>query len=96
MREDFLARRPFFYENDCNSETKSRKIDPKCEMNRLSEGYNRAVDHIWGHIAKNGFLGKKTSLQAQKMTFQPQKIIHSSEGRIHARQYRQPYGIDFV
>ena len=36
--EDLLTRQPgFFYEND--SETKSQKI----EMNRLSEGYKRAV-----------------------------------------------------
>ena len=38
--EDFLARRPFFfYENGRNSEQRFEKSIPKCEIDRLSEGY---------------------------------------------------------
>ena len=33
------------------------KSIPRCEMDRLSEGYKQAIDKIWSPMAKNGFLG---------------------------------------
>ena len=40
-------------------------------MNRLSEGYKRAVDQNWGRTAKIGFLGKNRDqmnpIAAQKL-----------------------------
>ena len=57
--EDFLVRRPFFCENRRNSKTKVQKLIPRCKMDRLSEGYKRAVNQIGGCIAKNKFLGRR-------------------------------------
>ena len=39
---------------------------PIWEMKRLSEGYKRAVDQNWGHMAKNGIFGQKPRFWAQK------------------------------
>ena len=35
-------------------------------MNDLSEGYKRAVDQNWGHMANIGFFGQKPRLRAKK------------------------------
>ena len=35
-------------------------------MNRLSEGYKRAVDQNWGCMAKIGFSGQKTDIWGPK------------------------------
>ena len=35
-------------------------------MSRLSKGYKRIVDKIWGRVAKIGFWGQKPRFQAQK------------------------------
>ena len=52
--EDFWAHwQGLFYENDCNSEAKSRKINPKGTK-------------VWGPIAKNEFIGQNPRLWAQK------------------------------
>ena len=61
--EDFSARLPFFfYENDCTSETTSRKINPKNAYEpSLSEGYKQAIDNILGPIAKTDFFGQNLS-----------------------------------
>ena len=46
--EDFLTRRPsFFYEYGLTRKRKVEKLIPRWEMNRLSEGYEQAVDKIW-------------------------------------------------
>ena len=56
---DFLARLPFFfYENGHNLGTKSQKIVSNVGMNRLSEGYKRAIDQNWGRKAKRRVLGQ--------------------------------------
>ena len=52
--EDFWAHwQGLFYENDCNSEAKSRKINPKGTK-------------VWGPIAKNEFIGQNPRFWAQK------------------------------
>ena len=38
-------------------------------MDRLSEGYKRAIDKIWGPMAKNGFSGRNPKFLAQKKHF---------------------------
>ena len=38
---------------------KVKKLIPKCNMNRLSEGFKRAVDKIWGRMAKTEFRAQK-------------------------------------
>ena len=55
-----------FYENGRNSETKSWNSIPRCEMDRLSEGYKRAIDKICGPIAKNGVFVQSPSFPAPK------------------------------
>ena len=35
-------------------------------MNGLSEGYERAVDQNWGHMAKIGFFWQKTEVSGSK------------------------------
>ena len=67
--EDFLTRRPsffFFTKTAITRERKVKKSFPTWEMNRLSEGYKRAVDQNWGHVAKIGFLGETPIFRAQK------------------------------
>ena len=67
--KDFLTRRPsFFYEYSHNSGSKSRKLIPRCNMNRLSKGYKRTVDKILGRMATNGCSGQKPSFWAKKKT----------------------------
>ena len=85
--EDFLARRPsfFFTKTAITRERKVEKSLPIWEMNLLSEGYQRAVDQNWGHMANIGFLGQKPRFQAQKKAFtslmetmfgpRPEKIV---------------------
>ena len=49
--------------------TQKRKVEKsivRCEMDRLTEDYKRAVDKICSRTAKNGFLGQKTSFRSQK------------------------------
>ena len=51
-----------------NDKSKSRQV-PRCKMDRLSEGYNRAIDKIWGPMAINRVL-------SQNLSFWDQKYIH--------------------
>ena len=41
---------------------KVRNSIRRCEINRLAEGYKRAIDIIRGPLAKNGFLGRNPIL----------------------------------
>ena len=54
---------------------KVKKATPKLLMNRLSEGYKRAVDKIWAHMAKNGFSGRKSSFRAPKKSLRRGKVV---------------------
>ena len=56
----------FFTKTTVTRKRKVKKSIPKCEMDRLSGGYKRARDKIWGHMAKNGFSGREPSFLAQK------------------------------
>ena len=56
----------FFTKTTVTRKRKVEKSIPKCEMDRLSGGYKRARDKIWGHMAKNGFSGREPSFLAQK------------------------------
>ena len=42
------------------------KLFRRLEINHLSEGYKRAVNKIWGCVAKIGFLGQKTDISGYK------------------------------
>ena len=63
----------FFTETAVTPEWKVEKSFPRWEMNGHSEGYKRAVDQNWGHVAKIGFLGQKLKFWAKKkaLTFVP-------------------------
>ena len=47
------------HENGCNSETKSRKM----------EGYKRAIEEIWGPIAKNGLSGQNPKILGKEKCY---------------------------
>ena len=74
--ENFLVRRAFFFllKNGGNSETKSRRIDPKVSNQPTYQGL-RAIDNIRGPVAKNRFSGRNQNFWAQKE--------HSLLGRNH-------------
>ena len=58
--EDFLMGQPdFFTKTAVTPEQKVEKSFLRWEMNGHSEGYKRAVDKNWGHIAKTEILGPK-------------------------------------
>ena len=40
-----------------------KKSIPRLELNRLTEGYEWAIDKIWGSMGKNGDLGQKPSFR---------------------------------
>ena len=71
--EDFLRRRRFFTKTAKTRERKVKKSLPTWEMNRLSEGFKRAVAQNWGRMAKIGFFGQKLKFWVQKkgFTFSP-------------------------
>ena len=56
----------FFTKTAITRERKVEKSLPIWEMNLLSEGYQRAVDQNWGHMANIGYLGQKRRFWAQK------------------------------
>ena len=64
--EDFLAHQLFFffYEKSRNSETKSQKIDPKVRNGSSFRELQKAIDKIWGGMAKKRIFGpaKKRAL----------------------------------
>ena len=62
----FAASEGHPHENGRNSETKSQKIDPRCQIDRLSKGYKRAIDEIRGPMEKNGFSGRKPKILSKK------------------------------
>ena len=49
----------------------SKKLIPRLELNHLTEGYEWAIDKIWGSMGKNGDLGQKPSFRAQKIPLKP-------------------------
>ncbi len=56
--QDFLLRRRVTLTETAG--TRKRKVEKsirRCQIDRLCEGYKRAIDEIRGPIAKNGFLG---------------------------------------
>ena len=53
----------FIFKGTVTWKRKVEKSIPRCEMDRLSEGYKWAVDKIWDHIAKNWFLGRNPKIQ---------------------------------
>ena len=64
----FGALAVFFYKNGGNSETKSRRIDPKVSNQPTYQGL-RAIDNIRGPVAK-------TDSQAEIRIIGPKKNIH--------------------
>ena len=56
----------FFTKTSVTRKLKVNKLFRKLEMNRLSEGYKRAIDKIWGPIAKHGFFGQNPGFWAKK------------------------------
>ena len=57
------AGRFLFLQKGCNSETKSRKINPKVGNEPSLQGSQKwDVDKIWGRMAKNRVLGQKKTL----------------------------------
>ena len=49
----------FFTTTAVTRKWKAEKLIPRSNMARLSEGYKRAIDKIWGRKAKNGFSRRK-------------------------------------
>merc|ERR1712112_661769 len=62
----FAASEGHPHENGCNSETKSRKWIQRCQIDRLREGYKRAIDKIRGPIAKNRLSGQNPKILVKK------------------------------
>ena len=56
----------FFYENSCNSETKSRKIDPKVRNRPSRRGLQTGHLRNPGPKAKNGFSCQNPNFWAKK------------------------------
>ena len=56
----------FFNKTTVTRKQKVEKSIPRCEMDRLSEGYKRAIDKILGPIAKNGLFWPKSEFLGQK------------------------------
>ena len=56
----------FFTKTAVSRKRKVEKSIRRCQINRLAEGYKRAIDKIWGPIAKKGFLGRNPNFWAQK------------------------------
>ena len=56
----------FFCKMTVTQKQKVKKSIRRCEIDRLSEDFKRAIDKIWGPKAKNGILGRKLSFWAQK------------------------------
>ena len=57
--QDFLLRRRITpTETAVNRKQKVEKWIRRCQIDRLREGYKRAIDEIRGPIAKNGFSGQ--------------------------------------
>ena len=59
----------FFTKTAITQERKVEKTLPRWEMKRLYEGYKRAVDQKWGHMAKIGFLGQEIKISGPKKAF---------------------------
>ena len=61
-------------------------------MNRLSEGYKRAVDQNWGRRAKIGFFGQKPRFRVQKkLTSLPQPCSgHDRKKLFKEKNYLYP------
>ena len=65
--EDFLAHQLFFFmKTAITLDRKVKNSVSSWEMNRLSEGYKRAVNLNWSRRAKIEFFGPKSRFQAQK------------------------------
>ena len=87
--EDFVARQPFFFMK--TAVTRKRKVEnsiPRWEMDCLSAGYKRAIDKIWGRMAKKRIFGpiteflgpKKSHFLVQTMFLpQPGKVVQTKK-----------------
>ena len=65
--QDFLPRRRVtLTETAVTWKRKVEKWIRRCQIDRLREGYKRAIDEIRGPIAKNGLSGKNPKMLAQK------------------------------
>merc|ERR1712233_256499 len=65
--QDFLLRRRVTLTE--TAVTRKRKVEKwiqRCQIDRLREGYKRAIDKIRGPIAKNGFSGQNPKILAKK------------------------------
>ena len=68
---DFLLRRRVTLTK--TAVTRKRKVEKwiqRCQIDRLREGYKRAIDEIRGPIAKNGLSGKNAKILGKK------KMLH--------------------
>ena len=64
--QDFLLRRRVtLTETAVTRKQKVKKWIRRCQIDRLREGYKRAIDEIRGPIAKNGFSGRKPKILAK-------------------------------
>ena len=59
-------------------------------MNRFSEGYTRAIDQKWGHMAKIGFLGQKPGFRAQKYSLLYSNHVLTTTGKSCAK-IKEPF-----
>ena len=65
--QDFLLRRRVTLTE--TAVTRKRKVEKyirRCQIDRLREGYKRAIDEIRGPIAKNGFSGQNQKILVKK------------------------------
>ena len=68
--QDFLLRRRVTLTE--TAVTRKRKVEKwirRCQIDRLREGYKRAIDEIRGPIAKNGLSGQNPKILTQKKTY---------------------------
>ena len=65
--QNFLTHQPFFLFTKMafSRKRKSEKSIRRCEINRLAEGFKRAINKIRGPIAKNGFSGWNLKILGQ-------------------------------
>ena len=64
--------------------TQKRKVEKsilRCEMDRLTEDYKRAVDKICGRTAKNGFLGQNRVFGPKKSSLLGANHVLATAGK---------------
>ena len=83
--QDFLLRRRVtLTETAVTRKQKVEKWIRRCQIDRLREGYKRAIDEIRGPIAKNGLSGKNPKILPKKMShFLTLTMFRPRPGNVH-------------